>query len=88
MPHPRTDISALDVSELEATLTGRGIAAFHARQLYRWIYKRGVTDVEKMTASRPFLLACFRTTSVPCTFVSIVRTGDSTISLTPTAAAR
>ena len=35
-----------------------------------------------------FLLACFSTTSVPCTLVSIVCTGCSTISLTPTAAAR
>ena len=35
-----------------------------------------------------FLLAWARTTSVPWTLVSIVRTGLSTISLTPTAAAR
>ena len=35
-----------------------------------------------------FLLACASTTSVPCTLVSIVRTGLSTISSTPTAAAR
>ena len=35
-----------------------------------------------------FLLACFSTTSVPCTFVSMVWTGASTIGFTPTAAAR
>ena len=35
-----------------------------------------------------FLLAVASTTSVPCTFVSIVRTGLSTIRRTPTAAAR
>ena len=35
-----------------------------------------------------FLFACLSTTSVPCTLVSIVRTGASTISFTPTAAAR
>jgi hypothetical protein len=34
------------------------------------------------------LFAWARTTSVPWTFVSIVRTGLSTISFTPTAAAR
>ena len=35
-----------------------------------------------------FLHACASTTSVQCTLVSIVRTGLSTISSTPTAAAR
>ena len=35
-----------------------------------------------------FLLASFSTISVPCTLVSIVLTGLSTISRTPTAAAR
>ena len=35
-----------------------------------------------------FLFGVLSTTSVPCTLVSIVRTGLSTISLTPTAAAR
>ena len=46
------------------------------------------SDVEKMTTSFFFLLAYFSTTSVPCTLVSIVCTGASTISFTPTAAAK
>src|SRR6266480_3616381 len=41
-----------------------------------------------MNTSFFFLFACFSTTSVPCTLVSIVYTGCSTISLTPTAAAK
>ena len=41
-----------------------------------------------MTTSFFFLFACFSTTSVPWTLVSIVWTGCSTISLTPTAAAK
>ena len=41
-----------------------------------------------MKTSFFFLFACFSTTSVPCTLVSIVCTGCSTISFTPTAAAR
>ncbi len=41
-----------------------------------------------MTTSFFFLLACFSTTSVPWTLVSIVCTGCSTISFTPTAAAK
>ena len=41
-----------------------------------------------MSTSFFFLLACLSTTSVPCTLVSIVRTGSSTMRRTPTAAAR
>ena len=41
-----------------------------------------------MTTSFFFLFACLSTTSVPCTLVSMVWTGCSTISFTPTAAAR
>jgi 23S rRNA (adenine2503-C2)-methyltransferase len=43
------DLAELDPSELEAALEGRGVARFHAHQLYRWIYKRGVTDFDRMT---------------------------------------
>src|SRR5438067_8311121 len=46
------------------------------------------SDVDAITTSFFFLLACFNTASVPCTLVSIVWTGCSTISFTPTAAAK
>src|SRR3954469_9448349 len=46
------------------------------------------SDVDAITTSFFFLLACLSTTSVPCTLVSIVYTGCSTINLTPTAAAK
>jgi len=49
MSHPRTDLAALEIGELEAALERRGVERFHARQLYRWIYKRGVTDIDRMT---------------------------------------
>ena len=49
MSHPRTDLAALEIGELEAALESRGVARFHARQLYRWIFKRGVTDLDRMT---------------------------------------
>ncbi len=49
MSHPRTDLAALEIAELEAVLETRGVQRFHARQLYRWIYKRGVTDIDQMT---------------------------------------
>jgi 23S rRNA (adenine2503-C2)-methyltransferase len=45
----RPDLAELDIPELEAALESRGYERFHARQIYRWIYKRGVTDVSKMT---------------------------------------
>src|SRR3954469_11257877 len=43
------DLAGLELHELEHQLEDRGIPAFHARQLYRWIFKRGVTDFELMT---------------------------------------
>ena len=49
MTPPRTDLAELEIGELEASLEARGVERFHARQLYRWIYKRGVTDVARMT---------------------------------------
>src|SRR5687767_10121640 len=49
MSLPRLDLAELEPQELEAALDARGVERFHARQLYRWIYKRAVTDVERMT---------------------------------------
>ena len=49
MSDARTDLAALEIAELEAALESRGVQRFHARQLYRWIYKRGVTDLDRMT---------------------------------------
>jgi 23S rRNA (adenine2503-C2)-methyltransferase len=49
MTAQRPDLAELDVPELEAALEARGVERFHARQLYRWIYKRAVTDFDRMT---------------------------------------
>ena len=46
------DLAGLELSELEQALESRGIERFHARQLYRWIYKRGVTDFDRMTEEK------------------------------------
>jgi 23S rRNA (adenine2503-C2)-methyltransferase len=43
------DVAELELAELEGALADRGSERFHARQLYRWIYRRGVTDFESMT---------------------------------------
>jgi 23S rRNA (adenine2503-C2)-methyltransferase len=49
MTHPSTDFAELEVEELEAQLDAVGAAPFHARQLYRWIYRHGVSDIDRMT---------------------------------------
>jgi 23S rRNA (adenine2503-C2)-methyltransferase len=49
MSHPRLDLAELDLNELEAALEERGYEKFHARQIYRWLYRRGITDFERMT---------------------------------------
>jgi 23S rRNA (adenine2503-C2)-methyltransferase len=50
----RPDLGSMDLIELEAALEGRGHQKFHARQIFAWIYAKGVTDFEKMTdLSRP-----------------------------------
>jgi len=43
------DMAELELHELEAGLESGGRERFHARQLYRWIYRRGVTDFGRMT---------------------------------------
>ena len=63
-PAATPDIGSLDLNELEAALDARGHLRFHARQIYAWIYAKGVTDFEQMTdLSRPLradLAAHFR----------------------------
>ena len=43
------NVAELDLSEVESALEAQGVRRFHARQLYRWIYRRGVTDFGLMT---------------------------------------
>ena len=50
----RPDLGSMDRAELEAALEARGHPRFHARQIFSWIYAKGITDFEKMTnLSRP-----------------------------------
>ena len=42
-------INELERSEIEAAFAERGIARFHGRQVFHWIYARGVTDFAQMT---------------------------------------
>jgi len=49
MSASRLNLAELDLPELESALETRGCERFHARQLYRWLYKRGVVDFDMMT---------------------------------------
>jgi 23S rRNA (adenine2503-C2)-methyltransferase len=58
------DLAELERTELEALFEQQHIPGFHARQVFRWIWKRGLTDFSAMTnlglALRARLAADFR----------------------------
>ena len=45
----RPDLADLDRPALESALDARGHKRFHARQIFRWIYRHGVTDIDAMS---------------------------------------
>jgi len=45
----REDLAALELNAIEALFRREGIDAFHARQVYRWIHRRGHRSFEAMT---------------------------------------
>lgn len=45
----RQDLAELDLTELESFLADQGQERFRARQIFAWIYRRGVTDIATMT---------------------------------------
>ena len=49
MSQTQRDLAELEPAELETLLKGSGCEPFHAHQIYRWIYKCGVTDFGRMT---------------------------------------
>jgi len=58
----RHDLAEMELPELEQALDSMGHPRFHARQLYRWVHKRGVTDFVDMTdISRELRASTFRT---------------------------
>jgi 23S rRNA (adenine2503-C2)-methyltransferase len=46
---PRLNVANLELADLELALEGLGHPRFHARQIFRWIYKRGVTNFAAMS---------------------------------------
>jgi 23S rRNA (adenine2503-C2)-methyltransferase len=45
----RTDAAEMELAELERYLASADAPKFHARQIFQWIYARGVTDFTAMT---------------------------------------
>jgi 23S rRNA (adenine2503-C2)-methyltransferase len=45
----RVELSDLEVPALAGHLAGMGVPEFRARQIFGWIYKRGVTEFDAMT---------------------------------------
>src|SRR4051794_31423437 len=45
----KTDLAELERPALEAALAERGYQRFHARQVFAWLYRRGVADPSAMT---------------------------------------
>jgi 23S rRNA (adenine2503-C2)-methyltransferase len=45
----RIDLAELSLAELETLLVERGLPRFRARQIFQWIWKRGVTDFQAMS---------------------------------------
>jgi len=43
------ELSGLERAELEAAVAALGVPRFHGRQVFQWIYARGITDFARMT---------------------------------------
>jgi len=43
------DLGGFELAELETLLVEHGHPRFHGRQIFRWIWKRGITDFARMT---------------------------------------
>src|SRR5260221_1628273 len=43
------DLAEMELTELEQALESMGHPRFHARQLFQWVHKRGITDFGGMT---------------------------------------
>ena len=45
----RIDIGELELHDLEAAFDRLGHPRFHARQVFQWVHKRGITDFAQMS---------------------------------------
>ncbi|HEX6974696.1 MAG TPA: 23S rRNA (adenine(2503)-C(2))-methyltransferase RlmN [Vicinamibacterales bacterium] len=49
LTNTRPDIAELELAELEQVLEDLGRPRFHARQIFQWVHKRGITDFALMS---------------------------------------
>ena len=49
MTTARQDLGNMDRAALQAALAARGYETFRGRQIFRWIYRRGITDFQDMS---------------------------------------
>jgi 23S rRNA (adenine2503-C2)-methyltransferase len=49
MTHPTVNLAELELPEIEAEFQSRGLERFRARQVFRWIYRRGIAEFGAMT---------------------------------------
>jgi len=73
------DLKNFTLDELAAFLVGRGHKTYHAQQIMRWIYARGVTEIAEMTdlskALREELASCCRVSDWTPEAVEVSRDG-------------
>ena len=74
------DLAELDPDELEQALSRLRAAPYHGRQIYRWVYRRGLEEFDGMTdLSRPLRETLSRTLSFSTPrIVARERSGDGT----------
>ena len=71
------DLAELEPTELTAAVVARGGQPFNARQMARWIYRRGVTDFERMT-DLPAALRATLASDCACSTPTVLRADRST----------
>lgn len=72
LTNSRADIAELELHELEQVLDDLGRPRFHARQIFQWVHKRGITDVGLMSDLGRDLRAALAT-SLAVTTPEVVR---------------
>jgi 23S rRNA (adenine2503-C2)-methyltransferase len=80
------ELTELTRSELETALGARGIEPYRARQIFQWIYRRGVADFGAMTdlsvETRRLLAEAFTVTALPIAHRDISEDGTEKFLLT------
>ncbi len=83
---PQVELTELTRAELESTLEAEGLERYRARQIFHWVFRRGVTDFAGMTdlaaAQREALAGRFRISTPPIARRDISEDGTEKFLLT------